>query len=153
MLQPTELLNQADIDGIGNEAFIKQAGVNNTLELMQDQEGLEGNLTRALQNGNWNVAVLSQTGTGNKLVLLQQGNNNFYELLNNGFDNESAVIQNGEDNIIVQKLLNSGGVKTEFVQIGNSNEINAELLNIQGGDFTVRQIGEGLKLIIRQSSF
>ncbi|MCU0348513.1 MAG: hypothetical protein MUC59_16360 [Saprospiraceae bacterium] len=68
LLQPTELLNFNPTRG-GSEAYIKQVGSDNELELLQDQAGLEGNLARVLQAGEWNLAIISQTESGNKLAM------------------------------------------------------------------------------------
>ncbi len=150
LLQPTELLNASN-NGAGSDAYIQQIGAGNELQLIQQQEGLEGNLARVLQSGDWNVAIISQTETGNKLALIQKGTNNYYELSGNGTGNELVNIQNGADNRIVQQFLNSSQISSELVQIGNSNEIIQILENIQGQAFTIRQIGDGLKVIITQT--
>jgi hypothetical protein len=147
LLQPTELLNLNTSRG-GSEAYIKQVGDNNDLRLMQQQEGLEGNLARVLQSGEWNVAIVSQTEQGNKLALVQRGTNNYYELVNNGFENELVNIQDGQNNRIVQQLVNSNQISSELVQIGNNNEIIQILENINAQGFTVRQVGDGLKVTI-----
>ncbi len=149
LLQPTELLNMSTSGG-GSEAYIQQIGSNNELGLFQQQEGLEGNLARVLQSGNWNVAIITQTETGNKLALIQKGTNNYYELVNNGFGNELVSIQDGVDNRIVQQLVNSNQISSELVQVGNTNEIIQILENVQGQSFTIRQIGDGLKVTIHQ---
>jgi hypothetical protein len=147
LLQPTELLNLNTSRG-GSEAYIKQVGNNNDLRLMQQQEGLEGNLARVLQAGDWNVAIISQTEQGNKLALIQRGTNNYYELVNNGFENELVNIQDGQNNRIVQQLVNANQISGEMVQIGNNNEIIQILENINAHGFTVRQVGDGLKVTI-----
>lgn len=150
LLQPTELLN-ASTHGAGHEAYIQQVGNGNELELFQQQDGLEGNLARVLQSGNWNVAIITQTDQGNKLALIQKGSNNYYELFGTGAENELVNLQNGIDNRIVQQFLNSNQINSELVQVGNSNEITQILENIQGQNFTVRQIGDGMKVIIKQT--
>lgn len=149
LLQPTELLNFNPTRG-GSEAYIKQVGSDNELELLQDQAGLEGNLARVLQAGEWNLAIISQTESGNKLALIQKGTNNYYELVNNGLENELVNLQNGENNRIVQQLVNSSQISSELVQIGNSNEIIQILENVQGQNFTIRQMGDGLKVTVHQ---
>lgn len=150
LIQPTELLNM-NTGGLGSEAYIKQVGQSNELTLMQNQDGLEGNLARVLQSGDWNVALITQTEAGNKLALIQHGTANFYKLLNEGFENELVSIQDGANNRIVQELLNSNNNSSAFIQVGNSNEIIQILENINDQNFTVRQIGDGLKVLIRQT--
>lgn len=150
LIQPTELLNQQAI-GIGGEAYIKQIGQNNELTLTQHQDGLEGNLARVLQAGDWNIALISQTETGNKLALIQSGTSNYYELSNNGIENELVNFQEGSNNRIVQTLVNSSQINAEFVQFGSSNEIIQLLENVQGQGFTIRQVGDGLKVFIKQT--
>lgn len=150
LLQPTDLLNTST-QGAGNGAYIQQLGNENELQLFQQQEGLEGNLARVLQSGQWNIAIITQTDQGNKLALIQKGSNNYYELTGTGAENELVNIQNGSDNRIVQQFLNSSQISSELVQVGNSNEIVQILENIQGQNFTVRQIGDGMKVIIKQT--
>ncbi len=147
LLQPTEQLNQNTTRG-GSDAYIQQIGSNNELQLMQQQEGIEGNLARVLQAGEWNLAIISQTQTGNKLALIQKGTNNYYELVNSGFENELVNIQNGQNNRIVQQLVNSNQITSELVQQGNNNEIIQILENVNAQSFSIRQVGDGLKVTI-----
>ncbi len=152
ILQPTELLNQS-WNGQGNGAFIEQAGSGNELELLQDQQGAEGHLANAIQSGNWNVAVISQTQQGNRVVFLQSGDLNTLELIMGGSGNSVSAIQEGSGNRIFQQLMNSNQVQGELMQIGNDNEIISVLEGIQTTQYAIRQFGDGLKVIVRQSSF
>jgi hypothetical protein len=149
LAQPSELLNLGTTRA-GNEAYIQQSGNNNQLRLMQQQESLEGNLSRVLQSGNSNLAEILQTEGGNKLALIQRGNNNYYELANFGTDNELVNFQDGSDNKINQQLINSSQIRSELVQIGNNNEIIQVLENIHSEGFIVRQVGDGMKVTINR---
>ncbi|MBK9015663.1 MAG: hypothetical protein IPM82_17240 [Saprospiraceae bacterium] len=150
LLLPTELLNLSTT-GAGSDAYIQQIGSNNDLQLFQQQAGLEGNLARVLQSGDWNVAIIQQTESGNKLALIQKGTKNYYELVGSGTGNELVNIQDGFDNRIIQQFINSNQISSELVQVGNSNEIIQILENVQGQNFTIRQTGDGMKVIIRQT--
>ncbi|MEZ4961723.1 MAG: hypothetical protein R2830_17975 [Saprospiraceae bacterium] len=153
LLQPGELLNSQNW-GNGNDAYIDQVGGANEVELIQTQQGAPiGNLARVLQSGNWNVAVISQNENGNQLALIQRGDGNNYELINQGFGNQLVTIQDGADNHIVQHLIDSNQIQGELIQLGNGNEIISVLEGIQDSNYSIRQIGDGLKVIIRQSSF
>ncbi len=154
LLQPADLLN-APPTGNGNDAYIQQIGTENELNLLQNQDdaAATGNLARILQSGDWNVAVITQTEHGNQLALIQNGTLNNYELTNLGFGNNLVNIQDGEGNRIVQQLVNSNQLNIELMQIGNNNEITQFLEGFQGGNYSIRQIGDGLRVIVRQSSF
>jgi hypothetical protein len=153
LLQPTELLNNA-VWGNGNDAYIDQVGAGNEVELLQNQQGAPlGNLAKVLQSGDWNMAIITQTEGGNQLALIQRGDANYYELLNQGFGNQLVTIQDGANNQIIQKLIDSNQITGELMQIGNNNEIISVLEGIQDSNYSIRQIGEGLKIIVKQSSF
>lgn len=153
LLQPSELLNQTD-NLNGNEAFIKQVGDDNEVDLVQSQVGIEQlNLTEVLQSGDYNVARIFQDGGENRIVLIQNGNANTYELVIEGSDNNSAVIQNGDSNSIIQKLTSTNEVNIEFLQQGNENEIIHIQEGVQAKDFKINQIGNNLQLIITQSDY
>ena len=153
LLQPSELL-LADPAASGNAAYINQVGSSNDVELYQDQHSAStGNMARIFQSGDWNIAVITQSGHGNQLALIQQGDLNILELLSEGYGNESTIVQSGNGNYMLQKLIDSNGIKSELVQIGNNNEITTILEGIQEKNYAIRQIGDGLKVIIRQSSF
>ncbi len=150
LLQPSELLNDSYSDN-GNGAYIQQIGESNELELLQSQEGIEGNLARVLQSGDLNRALISQDGTGNQLALIQQGDLNSYELRNTGTGNRLVGIQQGDGNLILQQLIQSNQIYSEMVQIGNDNEIITIIEGLNNREFKIRQIGDGLKVIIRES--
>lgn len=154
LLQPSELLED-EITGSGHSAYIQQVGSSNEVELWQQNLGgiAGGNLSKVLQSGNWNMAVISQNGEENQLALIQFGNENYVELLNSGFGNELAIIQNGEGNKVIQHLTESNLVRSALVQTGNNNEIITILEGMQGSNISIRQIGDGLKVFIKQSSF
>ena len=153
LLQPTELLNQS-ATGKGEEAYIKQVGNSNEVNLLQDKaEAGLGSLAKVLQSGDWNLAIITQTEQGNRIAIIQNGDLNKLDLTNLGSDNRIALIQNGSNNSIVHSLINSNQINSELVQIGNSNEIISVLEGVQGGNFSIKQIGDGLKIIVRQSSF
>ncbi len=149
LIQPTELLNLGTTKA-GSETYLQQAGDNNYLRVLQQQEGLEGNLARVLQSGNLNVAEILQSESGNKLALIQRGNSNFYELVNYGSDNELVNIQDGSNNRISEQLINSNQIRSELVQIGNNNEIIQVLENVNGQGFSIRQVGDGLKVTVHR---
>lgn len=151
LLQPNELL-EAEYSDNGNDASINQMGNQNELELVQIQEAAEGNLARVMQSGQYNYAIISQTGGGNQLALLQNGEHNCYILNLEGTGNQLFAIQDGQRNIINQTIINSDNIRSEMVQIGNDNEIITVLEGVQGQEFIIRQIGDGLKATITQTT-
>lgn len=152
LLQPNELLN-AGYSSNGNDAAINQMGNDNQLDLLQEQAAAEGNLARVLQSGEANIAIVTQTGGGNQLALIQQGNSNLYELFVEGFDNQLVAVQDGQGNSIVQSFISSDHNYSEMIQIGNNNEIITVLEGIQGQEFIIRQVGDGLRATITQTSY
>lgn len=154
LLQPSELLT-GDLSGNGNGVFINQIGDNNEVELLQssDEASLLKNLTRLLQSGTDNRAWIIQNGGGNELALIQYGEENLYKILNQGYDNNIVIIQQGEENRIHQQLIASNQNNIEFVQQGNNNTIVQILEGVSGGNYTIRQVGDGLKVYIRQSAY
>lgn len=152
LLQPTELL-ESNYSETGNGAYIQQIGEANELELLQTQNGNIGNLAKTLQSGDWNVAVITQNGQNNQLALFQQGDLNLYELINTGEGNRLVAIQQGSRNTISQELIQSNQIYSEMIQIGNDNEIQTVIEGVNNSEFKVRQIGNGLKVIIRESGF
>lgn len=151
LLQPNELLN-AEYSGNGNDATINQTGNRNEVDLLQMQEAAEGNLARVLQDGRRNFAIITQVGAANQLALIQNGNRNMYELYVEGTGNQMVAIQDGRRNSIIQSIENSSNIYSEMVQIGNDNEIITVIEGIQGQEFIIRQIGDGLKAEITQSA-
>ncbi len=154
LLQPTELLT-GDLSGDGNGVFINQVGDRNEVELIQtrDESALLRNLTRLLQSGNDNKAWITQNGGGNELAVIQYGEENLYYLLNRGHDNQMVIIQEGQENRIFQKLIESNQNNIQFVQQGNNNTIVQILEGVSEGNYAIRQVGDGLKVYIRQSSY
>jgi len=152
LLQPNDLLD-AEYSQNGNDASINQMGNQNELEFVQIQEAAEGNLARVMQSGQYNYAIISQTGGGNQLALLQNGEHNCYILNVEGTGNQLIAIQDGQRNVINQSIINSDNIRSEMIQIGNDNEINTILEGIQGQEFIIRQIGDGLRATITQSSY
>ena len=151
LLQPTELLNES-YTGNAHGAYIQQIGEGNELELLQLQQGMEGNLARVLQSGDANKAIIAQSGSGNQLALIQQGDLNIYELSNlGGAGNRLVGIQQGNGNLIHQELIQSNQIYSEMVQIGNNNEIITIIEGLNNREFKIRQIGDGLKVTIRES--
>ncbi|HFA47588.1 MAG TPA: hypothetical protein ENJ95_01065 [Bacteroidetes bacterium] len=150
LLQPTELLNP-QYAGNGNAAYIQQVGTGNDVELLQSQEMTDGNLAKVLQSGDWNIAIISQAGGANQLALIQRGDLNYYELNLNSSGNRVVAIQDGSNNRIVQELMNNNQIYSEMIQIGNDNEITTVIEGFGNSEFKVRQIGNGLKVIIRES--
>lgn len=147
---PPELLNSNQLSN-GNDAFIQQLGNENHLDLLQIQQGAEGNLAKVLQSGQHNRAIISQMGQGNQLALIQQGDLNSYELRNAGSNNQVVAIQQGDGNIIHQEIIESHHIYSEMIQIGNQNEIITVLEGVNNTSFKIRQVGNGLTAIIRES--
>ncbi|MEZ4953434.1 MAG: hypothetical protein R2825_07645 [Saprospiraceae bacterium] len=152
LLQPAELLD-INLSETGNDAFIQQIGNSNELELIQVQNGNFGNLTRALQSGDWNIALITQDGQNNQLALIQQGDLNLFELINTGEGNKLVTIQQGSGNTVNQELIQSNQIYSEMIQIGNDNEIQTVIEAVNNSEFKVRQIGNGLKVIIRETGY
>jgi len=152
-IQPSDLLIN-DLQGVGGSAFIKQIGDDNELELIQEQsDDAAINLTRVLQTGDFNIAVMQQTGADNQSILIQDGQDNFYQLVLEGNNNNTSVLQLGDNNSIIQKLINTNNVNVELVQEGNNNEIIHILEGIQTRNYQVIQRGDNLRVEIRQSSY
>jgi len=153
LLHPVELMNQ-DLSVLGNQAYIQQVGSSNEVELLQvNHHGNSGNFASLLQTGNWNIALITQSGERNKLALVQHGNQNVLELVNTGSENELMTIQDGNGNKIMQHLIDSHQVQAELIQVGNQNEIISTLEGILQSNYSVRQTGDGMKVIINKSSF
>ena len=70
-----------------------------------------------------------------------------------GTGNNLLAIQNGNNNRIVQELIASDDIRSQLLQQGNNNEIVTVLEGIQGQTYSIRQIGDGQKIIIRQSAY
>ncbi len=152
-VQPSELLIN-DLQGSGGSAFIKQIGDDNEVELIQEQSNDAAiNLTRVLQTGDFNVAVMQQSGADNQSILIQDGQDNYYQLVLEGTNNNTAIMQLGDNNSIIQTLVNSNNVNVELVQDGNNNEIIHILEGIQSRNYQIIQKGDNLKIEIRQSSY
>jgi hypothetical protein len=155
IIQPSELLT-SDLAGQGNGVFINQVGNHNEIEIIQsnNEEDLLRNLARILQSGNDNRAYILQEGVGNELALIQSGEENLYKLINSGSDgNNVVIIQNGSNNEIIQRLVESSHNDIEFIQEGNNNSIIQILEGVSGRNYAIRQVGDGLNVIIRQSSY
>ncbi|RMG83035.1 MAG: hypothetical protein D6714_10440 [Bacteroidetes bacterium] len=154
ILQPSELLTN-NLTGDGNGVFINQLGNFNEVEVtqVQTETALLENLTRVLQSGNDNQAWIVQEGGGNELALIQYGEENLYKLLTQGTGNATVVVQNGIGNEIIQRLIQSHDNNIELVQEGNNNRIVQILDGVSGRNYAIRQVGDGLSVIIRQSSY
>jgi len=151
--QPSELLIN-DLQGSGGSAFIKQIGDENEVELIQEQSNDAAvNLTRVLQTGDFNLAVMQQSGTDNQSILIQDGQENYYPLVLEGTNNTTSILQFGDNNSIIQTLINSNNVNVELVQEGNNNEIIHILEGIQSRNYQIIQRGDNLRVEIRQSSY
>jgi hypothetical protein len=64
-----------------------------------------------------------------------------------------VTIQDGANNHIIQKLIDSNQIQGELMQVGNNNEIISVLEGIQDSNYSIKQIGDGLKIIVKQSSY
>ncbi|MEM1321030.1 MAG: hypothetical protein AAGG75_12325 [Bacteroidota bacterium] len=153
ILQPEELLRM-ELESQSNAAYIQQIGRHNEVNLQQIQLPDGGtNVAKIQQDGVDNYALIVQQGGGNQLTLVQSGHGNAYELINEAYHNDLLIVQDGNHNTVTQQLINSNRVNVEFVQQGNNNEIIQVLNGVHARDYKVRQIGNDLKVIIRQSSF
>lgn len=151
LLQPSDLLDDEIIGQLGNDARIEQRGNDNVANIEQIlRQGY--NFAKVVQIGEDNLAFVLQNGSGNELYLMQRGAANEYTLNNVADDNKIVVIQDGDNNRIIQELNQANDLKIELVQLGNENEIIQILEgNVEARNFQVRQIGDGLKVEIRQS--
>ena len=149
-VNPSELLIDKFTE-LGNSAYIQQLGNTNDIQVLQLQNGVHGNLTKILQSGDWNIALVSQEGQQNQLALIQQGNLNLFELVNDGSENKLVSIQHGGKNTILQELIKSNQISSELVQIGNENEIFSVIEGLNNKELKIRQMGDGMKVVIRQS--
>ena len=149
---PSDLLDDVFLEN-GNGAYLQQFGNGNETELLQLQNGLEGNLAKILQSGDFNLALISQDGRSNQLALIQKGDLNLYELVNTGVGNQVVAIQQGNGNTIHQEIIQSNQIYSEMIQIGNDNEITTIIEGLNNRNFSIKQVGDGLKAVIIESGY
>ncbi len=152
LLEPSDLLKEELAAGT-NAVFQNTIGDLNTTSISQVHDGgVQSNLIRTLQVGNSNTIDLIQRGSGNQIVVLQEGSNNTYKLLQEGALQKSLVIQRGNSNEIIQELTNGSNVTTEFIQQGDDNRIEHIVSGVSNQSFKLTQSGNGLKVVVNQSS-
>ncbi len=134
----------------GDQAFIKQVGNENEVDLIQFQQAnSSSNFAGLLQAGENNKIWVRQSGFENLLLLVQRGEDNFFASKVEGVGNRFLIKQLGDGNRIVQDLINSDQINVEFIQKGDENEIIQELEGPGLTNFKIIQQGDGLKAIIR----
>lgn len=138
-----------------NTAIVDQVGNANAsnIELITGSE-FEGNLARVIQLGNANNILAEIAGNNNLVYAIQTGSGNEYQLVLSGKDNNIVVWQDGNNNFISQQLTNTQLNNIQIIQQGNNNS----LIQTQDGDvpnpnIIVKQIGDGLQMIINNGSY
>ena len=138
--------------GSFNQALLLQTGNGNTGSIKQIQTFLyNGNLAAITQNGNLNTAFLYEYGSGLNANVNQQGDNNYLDMSLTGININVDINQNGNDNMINQQI-SAQDVEYSILQQGSNNEFTQQETNGQALSYSVSQIGNGMKLIIINSS-
>lgn len=136
--------------GRSNAVFLTQVGNLNDAQIQQTGATLAApNLVRTYQQGDRNLAQITQNGQQNRTDVLQEGQDNLALSNVQGSENHTLIVQNGAANVVVQNLKNSTNVQSQFVQNGNNNRVEQEVVGQTGRTFQVTQNGNGLNAIIR----
>jgi minor curlin subunit len=89
---------------LGGSITIGQYGLFNTTNIIQ--AGSDSNTIEVIQQGNNNIAEVTQLGIENKVFLLQEGENNLFTIIQEGNRNTANVNQLGEQTFIVTQIGN-----------------------------------------------
>jgi minor curlin subunit len=89
---------------LGGSITIGQYGLYNTTNIIQ--AGSDSNTIEVIQQGNNNIAEVTQLGIDNKVFLLQQGKSNLFTIIQEGNGNTANVNQLGEQTFIVTQIGN-----------------------------------------------
>ena len=138
-----------------NAVIVDQIGNRNSsnINLIQGSD-VEGNLARVIQNGNANNVLAEIVGNNNLVYAIQTGRRNEYQLVLSGRDNNIVVWQDGNDNFISQELTNTQLNNIKIIQQGNNNSlIQTQEGNVPNPNITVKQIGDGLQMVINNGSY
>ena len=153
LVKTADELIEANLSGNGNEAYLTQIGNKNEVSITQELQGNSAtNLVKVLQVGNRNNGQINQLGVQNQTVLIQNGRRNEYSLNLEGSENTFVIIQEGKDNVINQNLTNTSKTYIELIQKGNENEITHNQDGLNTKNIVVKQIGDGMKAHIIQTS-
>ncbi len=153
LIKTADELIEADLNGNGNEAYVNQIGIKNTVSIVQDQQGTSSeNLVKVLQVGKRNLAAVKQSGMLNQTVVLQNGNRNEYTLNLEGSENTFVIKQEGRRNVINQNLTNTSNTYIELIQQGNDNEITHTQDGLTEQNIIVRQVGDNMSVQVIQSN-
>nr|WP_168710988.1 curlin subunit CsgB [Ningiella ruwaisensis] len=83
---------------------VNQYGLHNTININQSSTGT--NLANVMQQGNNNIASITQIGANNVVNLLQEGNDNHITFEQVGDSNIANVHQLGEQDFIIRQIGN-----------------------------------------------
>jgi len=151
-----EILRDANAYRINrNAVIVDQIGNANgsNIKLIQGSE-FEGNLARVIQYGNTNNVLAEIAGNNNLVYAIQIGQGNEYQLVLSGQDNNIVIWQDGNNNFISQQLTNTQLNNIEIIQQGNNNSlIQTQEGNVPNPNIKIKQIGDGLQMVINNGSY
>lgn len=154
LLQQINALNIQRITPSGSQAVAQQYqnGQRNQGTIQQVQHNGAANTALLIQSGHLHQAHMQMTGAGNEAAVIQQGNRNQYALQLTGDQIETQIWQQGTNNSIEQELA-VDGLSYTLVQQGNNNTITQEETDpTTATGIMIRQHGNGMELIIRNST-
>ena len=129
-----------------------QSGYRNEGTIEQVQQQGAANTALLIQSGQLQQATMQMTGAGNEAAVIQEGARQQYNLQLHGDHIETQILQQGYNNSIDQTLA-VDGLSYTLVQQGNHNTIRQEETDPTAATgIMIRQQGNGMKLIIRNST-
>jgi len=154
LIDANELLNSSN-------SIIEQIGNQNTMVVIQQQEGVLSNVIISKQYNAENDAYINQVGSGHASVLVQKGSGNEANLWSDGEMTVSKAWQQGDDNTIYSFIRNEALIPkvAALIQVGNRNNIE---LALTGNGFVsegwpkaafIEQKGNDLEVIAKLDSY
>jgi len=147
-----------------NRSSVKQMGDNNSMTVLQYQQGVESNMIFANQEGFGNSGYIKQSGSELYSALWQYQQNNEANIWAIGQRSYTAIIQDGNSNFVNSYIDNQGLLpKVSFIkQQGDDNSIELALLG--NGDRWYQKLPKGavltqlgnnnqMNLVLEQSIF
>lgn len=135
-----------------NTSVIQQAGHENQVTSIQEQQGKQSNFIDVEQLNQGNKALVIQKGTGHGTMLIQDGTGNEANIHSEGILTVTKVMQEGNQNVINSTIENriELPVGARLVQEGNNNIMNFSLENNayqnQSTPASVSQFGNNLEI-------
>lgn len=131
----------------GNEAYVKQLGNTNDVNVYQTNNGYAGvgTWSDVKQTGDRNEADVDQLNDGHISYINSNGNDNYAKTFQHGNKNTSDVDQDGNVNIANNQTYGITN-NAEIKQDGNANNSYQELgqgwsFSVQNSEFIARQLG------------